>query len=127
MEALWKVALCLNFLALSLYGFGQAEPENCCLTCECLFCGSVAECEANPFFPLENCELGGSGNCSVNGEGGVPICSSFTENNAFLNPTGTTGNNCVPIDGGLVFLIAGGLGMAFFTLRKRESLHLELS
>lgn len=127
MKALWKVALCLNFLALSLYGFGQSEPENCCATCECYFCGSVAECEANPIIAIGDCELGGSENCSIFGEGGVPSCSSWTENNATLNPFGTTGNNCVPIDGGLVFLIAGGLGMAFITLRKRESLHLELS
>lgn len=127
MRALWKVVLCLNFLALTLHGFGQIEPENCCFTCECYFCGSVAECESNPIFSIGECQSGGSGNCGFVGAVADPACSSWTENNATLNPFGTTGNNCVPIDGGLVFLIAGGLGMAFTTLRKRESLHLELS
>ena len=51
------------------------------------------------------------------------MCSSWTENNLTLNPN-VEGNGCVPIDGGLVVLIAGGLGMAFVSLRRRQSLEL---
>ena len=120
MNKFGQVLVLLGLVFCSSLASAQNEPENCCFTCECYYCGSVAECDANPFFPFTDCESGGSGNCDLFG---TP-CTGWTDNNLTLNPTGTTGNACVPIDGGLVVLISGGLGMAFASLRRRERLSL---
>ena len=66
------------------------------------------------------------GDCDV---AGIP-CSTWWENNT----AGVTGSDrgdgaptdCIPIDGGLGFLIAGGLGFGVIGIRRRkEELELE--
>lgn len=108
-------------LLVSSPGFVLGQTPDCCQTCSCEFCSDVLNCGTppGPSEPSE-CSFGGSGNCGLEG----PLCSNWTDNNPTLNPSGVTGNPCVPIDGGLVVLIAGGLGMAFVSLRRRQSLEL---
>jgi hypothetical protein len=98
----------------------QDEPENCCASCECALCSSIAEC-----FLLEadECNQGGEGNCGINHP--TTLCSYFWDNNTAgvtndtpASPSNPTG--CIPIDGGLGFLIAGGLGIGVLGIRRRE-------
>ncbi len=67
------------------------------------------------------CNPGGCQNCEVN----TPTeCSSWTEN--YYGPfQNGVDQGCVPIDGGLGFLIAGGLGMGVLGVRRRKELELE--
>ena len=67
---------------------------------------------ADPSF----CQLGGCENCQE----GPNACSSWTE-----NYYAGADDGCVPIDGGLGFLIAGGLGMGVLGVRRRKELELE--
>lgn len=127
MARFWSVFFVIGLLVIGIDLKAQDpnQPENCCFTCECYYCGAVAEC-GPPFGTEVDCEYGGAENCGTTASGapvGTPLCSSWTENNLTLNPNGE-GNGCVPIDGGLVVLIAGGLGMAFVSLRRRQSLEL---
>ena len=101
----------------------MASPPDqpCCTDCTCVQCGAVAECEALPGAEGNpaNCVEGGTNVCGTDsGLPGPPICASFAENNS-------EGGVCVPIDGGLGFLIAGGLGMGVIGTRRREKLTLE--
>ena len=82
-------------------------------------CGAVDEClnrEGDANDPA-NCVEGGTFACGVDQSPSNP-CSSFAENNS-------EGGVCVPIDGGLGFVIAGGLGMGVFGIRRRRELELE--
>ena len=119
------------FVCLPALAFAQNSSEctggvptgNCCDDCTCYTCGDVAICENNvgPGGPgtadPSICNLGGCENC-----GGSPTteCSSWTE-----NYYSGVDEGCVPIDGGLGFLIAGGLGMGVLGVRRRKELELE--
>ncbi|MDA9863814.1 hypothetical protein N9C70_01960 [Flavobacteriales bacterium] len=99
---------------------GDPPQGGCCYDCTCRDCGSVAACENNvgPLGDYANCLSGGCGNC----ETGSPTteCESWTENYYLGADEG-----CIPIDGGLGFLIAGGLGMGVLGVRRRKELELE--
>lgn len=90
-----------------------AQGVNCCNNCTCYTCAEVDDCLAAipPLNDPSNCTTGGSGTC---GNDGPFDCGSFAENNV------DNGGVCVPIDGGLGFLIAGGLGMGVIGTRRRK-------
>ena len=93
-----------------------AQVNPCCATCECYLCADYQSC----FVPLaspDSCTLGGEENC---GKFTPSPCLTFTEN---YYPAGLDAG-CVPIDGGLGFLIAGGLGMGVIGTRRRQRLEL---
>jgi len=98
-------------------------PSSCCDDCTCLNCGDVAYCAGIPGAdPSTNCFEGGCENCGVDHP--TQTCSSWTEN--YYGPEGVgVDQGCVPIDGGLGFLIAGGLGMGVLGVRRRKELELE--
>ena len=58
MNKFGQVLVLLGLVFSSSLASAQNEPENCCFTCECYYCGSVAECDANPFFPFTDCDAG---------------------------------------------------------------------
>ncbi|MDB4787210.1 hypothetical protein OAG26_00725 [Flavobacteriales bacterium] len=100
---------------------GLPPTGQCCETCSCLTCGAVAECENLPGNPSPEtfCLDGGCSNCGTNHPTNGD-CTSWTEN--YYNGPDEA---CVPIDGGLGFLIAGGLGMGVLGVRRRKELELE--
>lgn len=109
--------LCFGvFAILSNQGFGQ----ECCIDCTCFLCSDIAACQQNPLEPADNCFFGGAGNC------GAPQqpCATFWENNTegvqSNIPQPTDPNGCIPIDGGLGFLIGGGLGIGIVGIRRRK-------
>jgi len=67
--------------------------------------------------PSDYCVDGGCNNCGTNHP---TLCESWTQNYYAGVDAG-----CVPIDGGLGFLIAGGLGMGVLGVRRRKELELE--
>lgn len=122
-----KRAILVCALLSGLFGvqavYGQAEPENCCQTCSCIYCTSIGECQAlEPGFTPENlCTALEPGDCDKDG---TP-CDDWWDNGSVLvtsatpRPTDPTG--CIPIDGGLGFLIAGGLGIGVLGIRRKDS------
>ena len=105
----------------------QGDCENptypypcCCDDCSCSLCGDILECtelELPPFSgdPESWC---GTGTLTwwANNTAGV-----VGEDRGDGAPT-----DCIPIDGGLGFLIAGGLGIGVIGIRRRkEELELE--
>jgi|GEM_PF-3429019 len=109
--------LCFGvFAILSNRGFGQ----DCCLDCTCYLCSDIAACEQSPFNSPDECDSGGAQNCGVGGQ----HCTTFWENNTegvqSDIPQPTDPNGCIPIDGGLGFLIAGGLGIGVVEIRRRK-------
>ena len=108
--------LCLTAVA----GGDGPNPNQCCLDCSCAYCGDIKTCLESPFYSVSDCDPGGAGVCGV---GGTP-CTTFWENNT-LGVSGTdrgdgVPNDCIPIDGGLGFLIAGGLGIGVVGIRRRK-------
>ena len=106
--------------ASSYAQFGEV-PE-CCLECSCAFCGEIQDCLGSPFLP-EDCNATQDPNsCGI---GGVGLCSTFWQNNsegvtgASVRPDGVP-TDCIPIDGGLGFWIAGGLGIGVIGIRRRK-------
>lgn len=97
---------------------GDIPIGGCCYDCTCYTCAAVDVCLNNvgPLGDPAGCQLGGCDKC----ESGPNECSSFTE-----NYYAGTDEGCVPIDGGLGFLIAGGLGMGVLGVRRRKELELE--
>ena len=98
---------------------GDPPTGACCGTCSCLLCSQVADCVLLPAADPSNCNVGGCDNCGVQ-LGPTAECASWTENYYVGTDAG-----CVPIDGGLGFLIAGGLGMGVLGVRRRKELELE--
>ena len=89
------------------------NTENCCQDCTCRYCWTVGCCQDSPTYLEENCTF-----VSVCGNGeGETDCTDFAQQN-------NNGGVCIPIDGGLGFLIAGGLGMGVVGVRRRQSLEL---
>lgn len=120
-----KILLTATALVFSLQGFGQSQCEDpntppggsCCETCTCLYCAQVNNCDSQ--IPIlgdhdARCSLGGCDNCDKDIPGDE--CQSWTE-----NYYSGTDDGCVPIDGGLGFLIAGGLGMGVLGVRRRKT------
>ena len=114
------------FVTLGLAHSGAAQndcsnyfsenPSNCCEDCTCRYCWTVGCCEDSPVYSEADCSWTGiSGDCGVGG--GTGACTDFAENN-------NNGGVCIPIDGGLGFLIAGGLGMGVVGIRRRKELEL---
>lgn len=103
--------------------------QDCCQTCTCTFCADIVSCQSNPnYTDPAFCDEGGSGVCGI----GTGIdCSTFYQNNTegvVTDESETTfgPGGCIPIDGGLGFLIAGGLGIGVLGIRRRkEELQLE--
>ena len=98
------------------------DPETypcCCEDCSCSLCGDIMGCyvlEVTPFAEDPSSFCG-------NGE------TTWWENNtsgvggAIRSNPGDPGDvpeNCIPIDGGLGFLIAGGLGIGVIGIRRRK-------
>ncbi len=72
--------------------------------------------------------MGGNEICGNNHP--TTTCSTYWENNTegvqSDTPQPTDPNGCIPIDGGLGFLIAGGVGIGVLGIRRRkEELELE--
>ena len=108
----------------------QGEPATCCATCSCTLCGDLASCSLSPFNASITCTQFAGQGCGNEGGTVVP-CTEWYDNTG-LNGTplvdsysSTSGTNpCIPIDGGLGFLIAGGLGIGVLGIRRREGQHL---
>ena len=94
-----------------------SAPGSCCYDCTCYTCGDVFNCQNQIGATPSLCQLGGCENCL---EGPTTGCATWTEN-YYLGAD----DGCVPIDGGLGFLIAGGLGMGVLGVRRRKELELE--
>ncbi|MDC0600651.1 hypothetical protein OAO65_05035, partial [Flavobacteriales bacterium] len=69
-----------------------------------------------------DCNSAGANVCG-NGAGETP-CTEFWENNTQgVSSNGvqpSDPNGCIPIDGGLGFLIAGGMGIGVLGIRRRR-------
>ena len=108
------IVLLLTCCSLSVWS--QVNP--CCSNCTCLTCGEVDYCAGLPgdLGDPATCVSGGRDTCGTDTDSptGPILCLDFAENNT------TNGGVCVPIDGGLGFLIAGGLGMGVLGIRRRK-------
>lgn len=116
-----SILICLPALSLAqnpteCTTAGDPPDGGCCYDCTCLNCGDVFDCNDLPGADPANCQLGGCEKC----ESGPNECISWTQN-YYVG----TDEGCVPIDGGLGFLIAGGLGMGVLGVRRRKELELE--
>ena len=105
-----------------------AQYENCCLTCSCALCGDLAGCLGGPMAgPGECTQYQGDTGCGSNGN--ATPCTAFYDNSQYVSGgygqvdsySSTSGTYpCIPIDGGLGFLIAGGIGMGVIGIRRRK-------
>ena len=82
-----------------------------------------------PLYEPANCALGPACGFSPTAQPGEVACTTWWENNTQgvggtirENETdpGDVPENCIPIDGGLGFLIAGGLGIGVIGIRRRK-------
>ena len=118
-----RIYLIVVILGLPLFSTKVlADDDQCCRDCTCFTCGQLATC-GGPADPAD-CDLpeDGDGVCGV---GTSTLCSEFWENNTEGVTNGspaspTNPDGCIPIDGGLGFLIAGGLGMGVIGIRRRK-------
>ena len=123
--------LLLALLGLSFSCMGQNCEEilsgsspnggNCCEDCTCSYCAEIACCENSPFYFPGDCGPGGTAVC----EAGPNACTTFFENNVngvtnANSQSPSNPNGCIPIDGGMGFLIAGGLGIGIIGIRRRK-------
>ncbi len=106
------------------FSAGDPPAGGCCFDCTCYTCADAAICENNvgPLGDYANCVLGGCENCGTDHPS--DLCDSWTWNYYGPYQNGID-QGCVPIDGGLGFLIAGGLGMGVLGVRRRKELELE--
>ena len=106
----------------------QLAPE-CCSTCSCTLCGELAGCKAYEDTPApgsappsEECSQFEGQGCGVS----ATPCNEWYDNSQYTGTTvdsysSTSGTNpCIPIDGGLGFLIAGGLSLGVIGIRRRR-------
>lgn len=117
---LFCTAFTLTALPAAIYG--QETPETCCETCSCTLCGNQLACYGlyGIFGPSDVCNDGGEGNCGFGNSNG--LCTTWWQNSTLTGTDRGDGasTDCIPIDGGLGFLIAGALGMGVFCIRRRE-------
>jgi hypothetical protein len=106
-----------------------AQVPECCNTCTCTLCGDLASCQASPFVPETKCNQWFDDDPSGEGCGlGATPCEEWYDNTSVVDGgvtvdsySSTSGTNpCIPIDGGLGFLIAGGIGMGVVGIRRRK-------
>jgi len=128
-----RASLILLLLALCPAKQVLGQVPECCETCSCTLCGDLAECVASPFTPSTYCEQYQDNDPAGEGCGtGATPCSQWYDNSVYTGTTvdsysSTSGTNpCIPIDGGLGFLIAGGIGMGVVGIRRRKG-ELELN
>ena len=120
-------AVFLSFLfVFAATGAGLSQVPECCETCSCTHCGDLAECLGSPFLPEDYCNQYNDGGTLVGCGIGATACTEWYENSVYTGTTvdsysSTSGTNpCIPIDGGLGFLIAGGLGIGVIGIRRRN-------
>lgn len=97
------------------------NPSNCCVDCTCTLCGDIQCCVGSPpTYTEAACALGGNNTCGTTGGG--PTCSTYWENTSLSGSDRGDGlpSDCIPIDGGLGFLVAGGFGIAAIGIRRRK-------
>ena len=120
MNKFGQVLVLLGLVFSSSLASAQPGPATCCYTCTCAFCGDLETCAGPTLVPSE-CDPDGTSVCGV---GTGTLCSEFWENNTEgVSSNGSQPNDpngCIPIDGGLGFLIAGGLGMGVIGIRRRK-------
>ena len=97
------------------------QVVNCCLDCTCTLCQNIACC-GSPTWDPSQCSGGGTDSCGIDL---ATTCSFFWSNNTegvVTDESVTTygPGGCIPIDGGLAFLIAGGLGIGVIGIRRRK-------
>lgn len=113
-----RIYLIVVILGLSLFSTKVLADDECCFDCTCFTCGQLETCGV--ISDVNDCVPGGSNVC---GDIDTP-CSTFWENNTEgVSSNGSQPsdpNGCIPIDGGLGFLIAGGLGMGVIGIRRRK-------
>lgn len=118
----------LGGLIIQAQGEGM-QPADCCFTCTCAHCADLASCSGPILFPSE-CDMDGANICGNDIDAGQTPCTKFWENNTQgVSSDGqqpSDPNGCIPIDGGLGFLIAGGLGIGVIGIwRRKEELEVE--
>lgn len=130
---LCSLVCCAPFSLSAQFGCGTPgfEYPCCCETCSCTLCGDIEICKGLETqlgeSPETFCTAAVPGDCDA---AGTP-CSTWWENNTegvVTDESVTTygPGGCIPIDGGLGFLIAGGLGIGVIGIRRRkEELELE--
>ena len=116
MKHVLRAGMMVAFFSLSESVTAQTEAE-CCLDCTCTTCAEIQSCPGTPqscTSPIDQ---------PIGADCGTDIglaCDTFYQN-ADLSE-----DPCIPIDGGLGFLIAGGLGIGVLGIRRRkEELELE--
>ena len=109
---------------------GPCGPDTypcCCDDCSCSYCGDIEACsglELPPFSEDPGSWCAGSPEGPVCGGSGS-ACVNWWDNNTegvVTDESVTTygPGGCIPIDGGLGFLIAGGLGIGVIGIRRRK-------
>ena len=125
MDRLFSLLLLFALMGYANVVLATPNPEACCSDCTCIFCGHQMSCG---FLDPANCNEGGTNFCGNDGDTATTDtpCTYFWDN-TFLqgelprtDPTDGASENCVPIDGGLGFLIAGGLGIGVIGIRRRK-------
>lgn len=119
-----RVLATVAFLGISFGVFSQCpngfldNPNNCCQDCTCTLCGYQICCESGPLGP-DNCNAGGTNACGI---GTGTTCTTWWQNTSLTGTDRGDGasTDCIPIDGGLGFLIAGGLGIGVIGIRRRK-------
>ena len=112
---------CLSLVGLE--AFAQVG-SNCCEDCTCAHCADIVDCDnfPDPTVTPAGCDLGGAMVCGTDHP--TTECIYWWENNTqgvqSDTPQPTDPNGCIPIDGGLGFLIAGGLGIGVVGIRRRK-------
>ena len=127
LQSIQKGLVLVGLVCFSNTVWSQASPADCCYDCTCAYCADIASC-SGPIVSEAECSRGGAEVCGVDHP--TTTCSTFWENNTegvqSDTPQPTDPNGCIPIDGGLGFLIAGGLGIGVLGIRRRrEELELE--
>jgi len=130
MKILFRFGQMLLLLAVCFTMNAQPTGDSapCCVDCSCAFCGDIQSCYGFevPGDCLNGPNCGFSAPVAQNGE---VACIYWWENNTQgvggtirSNPSdpGDVPENCIPIDGGLGFLIAGGLGIGVVGIRRRK-------
>jgi len=123
MDRLFSLLLLFALMGYANVVLATPNPETCCDDCTCIYCGHQLSCG---FLNPADCDMGGTNNCGNDGDSTTTDtpCTVVWQNTS-LYPAGNNrgdgaSDNCVPIDGGLGFLIAGGLGIGVIGIRRRK-------
>ena len=124
---MFKKLLAASFFAMFVFGSAivstaQDQPASCCFDCTCTLCGDILSCvNQGPFLDPNDCGSGGTGSCGID-LGPEVLCSTYWGNTTLSGADRGDGapSDCIPIDGGLGLLIAGGLGIGVMGIRRRK-------